>query len=87
MEPAALGRPVIVGSHYENFTDIVLTLAAARAVAVADATELRDRIGHLLAHPDEAEAMGERARAVCARNVGATGRALAALLPLIGPDA
>ncbi len=83
LEPAALGKPVVVGTGYANFVEIVETLATARAVAVASAEELAATIEDLLLHPEEAMALGERARQVCMERGGATARALAGLLRVL----
>ncbi len=83
LEPASLGKPVVIGPGFANFREIVSTLLDARAMAVAGAPELRAELERLLSQPGEAWAMGERARAVCRKHTGATERAVAALLPLV----
>ncbi len=83
LEPAALGKAVVVGPGYANFFEIVQTLRAGNAIAVARLSELRAEIDRLLLHPDEAALLGRRAQALCAQSAGATERALATLLPLV----
>ncbi len=83
LEPASLGRPVVMGPDYANFTEIVNALKRVDAVSIAGRTELASKIEFLLAHPAEAAPLGERAQAVCAQNSGATARALAALVALV----
>lgn len=83
LEPAALGRPVVVGPGFVNFKEIVETLRAAKAVLMAEPDALGEQVGRLLEQPEEAAAMGERAHAVCREHEGATARAAAALLQLV----
>ncbi|WP_233581327.1 3-deoxy-D-manno-octulosonic acid transferase [Acidipila sp. EB88] len=86
LEPASLGKPVVIGTGYANFLEIVTTLRAADAIRIAGLPEIQQTIAHLLADPAQAAALGERARAVCAASSGATSRVLSALLPLLQPQ-
>ena len=85
LEPAALSKPTVIGPNAENFAGIVQKLHEANAILIAESPDLWPHIEYLLLHPQEAAAMGERARLVCAQEAGATARALAALLPLVRP--
>ena len=40
IEPAALGKPVLIGPHYFNFTEIVERLASAGALEVITLAQL-----------------------------------------------
>jgi 3-deoxy-D-manno-octulosonic-acid transferase len=85
LEPAVAGRAVVVGPHMENFQEIADEFRGAGAlVQIASPGELGPAIGALLADPERRREMGERARALVARNQGAvelTADALAGLLP------
>ena len=83
LEPAALGKPVVMGTHYDNFAEIVRLLREADAVVLAGPGVLSTEVGRLLGDPGAAAALGERARAVCMAQRGATSRAVAALLPFL----
>ena len=83
LEPASLGKPVLIGPGYANFIDIVQTLRAANAILVTELPELAPSVARLLANPGEASAIGARARQVCLQHAGATARALAAILALV----
>ena len=83
LEPAALGKPVVMGPNADNFVDIVVRLEEAKAILLSDSPNVAPEVEHLLAHPEEASAMGERARQVCVQQSGAAARALAAILRLI----
>ncbi len=83
LEPAALGKPVVIGPGFANFMEIVSTLLGARAIAVAGIAELPAEVTRLLSRPEKAAAMGVRARETFREHAGATERAVAALLPLV----
>jgi 3-deoxy-D-manno-octulosonic-acid transferase len=75
IEPAALGKPVIVGPFTSNFADAVAKLKAGEALMeVPDARGLAEAIAVLLGTPAEAHAMGERAQKVVRQEQGATAR-------------
>jgi 3-deoxy-D-manno-octulosonic-acid transferase len=81
IEPAALGKPVIVGPYTHNFADAVARFQAADAVRVVhDARELERSVAEVLTAPDRGAAMGKRAREVVRREQGATARHVAVIL-------
>jgi 3-deoxy-D-manno-octulosonic-acid transferase len=81
IEPAALGKPVIVGPWTHNFADAMTRFQAADAIKVVhDATELERAVTEVLNSPDRAAAMGARARDVVRREQGATGRHVEVIL-------
>jgi len=83
LEPAQFGVPVVMGPYYENFRGIVDELRAADAVALAEPEQLPRVLQSLLNDEAKARAMGARAKAVCAREAGATARAVEALTALL----
>ena len=75
LEPAALGKPVIVGPHTFNTEEVAADLIEANAVRrIADETELAVAIVRLFTHADERHAMGEAAQTVLERERGAVER-------------
>jgi 3-deoxy-D-manno-octulosonic-acid transferase len=75
IEPAALGLPVLSGPSLYNFQTVSDMLREGQGMTVvADETELARELVTLLRQPVQAQAMGERARAVVAGNQGATER-------------
>ena len=81
IEPAALGRPAIVGPFTGNFTDVMRRFVEADAIKVVrDESELRIAVTNLLASRQEATAMGERAQEVVRRQQGATRRHVEVIL-------
>lgn len=85
LEPAALGVPVLVGPHTENFREIVdWMLARGAAVAARDARAVADNVLGLLADPARRAAMGGAGEALVADHRGAIERVMAVLEPLLG---
>jgi 3-deoxy-D-manno-octulosonic-acid transferase len=84
LEPAAAGRPVIVGRHMENFQEIADQFKAAGALAqVADAEELGDAVAALLLDDARRRELGERGRRLVEDNRGAVRRSVDALVALV----
>jgi 3-deoxy-D-manno-octulosonic-acid transferase len=75
MEVAALGKPIVVGPHMENFQVPVDALSAADAITVVPDAEavVREWAG-LLADKEGAQERGRQARQVVLKHQGATAR-------------
>ncbi len=93
LEPAAVGRAVITGSHTANFDSIVRAFVAAEAVVqlpLASAEEivaaLTDAFAALLTDAELNRRFGECAAAVCHDNRGATERTTKLLAGLLASD-
>jgi 3-deoxy-D-manno-octulosonic-acid transferase len=84
LEPAQFGVPIVMGPHYANFRAITEDLLANQAIRIAPREELARALVGLLAHPDEAKAMGERALQVFKQQAGATARCVEAMRGLLG---
>lgn len=72
IEPAAFAKPIIVGPHTENFRQIVSEFARAAALVQVGPEALAVELIRLLADPNEAHAMGQRAKSILKANCGAT---------------
>lgn len=84
MEPASLGRPVVVGPHVDNFRGEVEMLLHADALVLApDTRGVEETIGRFLRDPQAGRAYGQRAREAIERSKGATDRTLEILRPLL----
>ena len=90
LEPAAQGVCVVTGAHTENFAAITRALLSENAivqlpnVSGRDAqTVLASAISKLLADDSRRKEIGQRAKAVCDRNTGATGRVVDAIIELL----
>ena len=85
LEPAALGKPVIVGPHTFNTEEIADNLIAANAVLrVANEAELGTDLIRLFTHPGERETMGQAAQAVIERERGAVERTVKIVEQVLG---
>ena len=84
IEPAALGKPVLIGPHTFNFALVTeQAIAAGGAALVPDAGALMAQASSLLQDRLRLAAMGEKALAFAAQHRGATPRTVAAIRPLL----
>ncbi|NHQ89290.1 lipid IV(A) 3-deoxy-D-manno-octulosonic acid transferase [Janthinobacterium lividum] len=84
IEPAALGKPVLIGPHTFNFALVTeQAIAAGGAALVADADALMAQASALLQDPAQLASMGQKALAFAAQHRGATPRTVAAIKPLL----
>jgi 3-deoxy-D-manno-octulosonic-acid transferase len=83
LEPARFGVPVLMGTSYENFREIVNVLQVHDAVRVVAAEAFAEALVAMLQHTDEAQAMGQRGREVFDAQAGATARTVQALTALL----
>ncbi|NYE61813.1 3-deoxy-D-manno-octulosonic-acid transferase [Duganella sp. 1224] len=85
IEPAALGKPVLIGQHTFNFELVTEdALAAGGAQRITDAADLIATAGTLLTDTAARSQMGRNAQAFANQHRGATRRTLALLPALIG---
>lgn len=85
IEPAAYGAAVCFGPNTRNFRDVVASLLQREAaVVVADEAELLAFLERCLSNPQEAEALGNRAREFVASQQGATAATAQRLEALLG---
>ncbi len=84
IEPAAYGAAVCFGPNTRNFRDIVAAMLARDAAEVVhDGPQLTGFVRRCLEAPHEAAAMGDRARALVAEQLGATERTFRLLAALV----
>jgi 3-deoxy-D-manno-octulosonic-acid transferase len=84
LEPAAYAKAIIVGPYMENFRQIISDFLRERAVVqIKGGGALAEELKRLLSEPEEAKAMGNRARAILVANRGATERTVAMIRELI----
>jgi 3-deoxy-D-manno-octulosonic-acid transferase len=84
LEPAQFGVPVVMGSSYENFREIVTRMLEAGAILIgADGPECRDHLLAVLRDPDRGRVVGERGNRIFEREQGATERAVSGLMELL----
>lgn len=87
IEVAALGRPIVVGPHTENFASAVRQLREAGALMVIDGPEALVEVGGLVGDAQRCRAMGEAALRVVQANRGATQRTVEALRRVLAAPA
>lgn len=88
IEPAQLGVCTVTGPHTRNFAAIVKTMrdddALIQLSPTADADELSSTIQQLLDDATQRQAIGQRAKAVCDYNRGATNKTMDYLSKVLG---
>jgi 3-deoxy-D-manno-octulosonic-acid transferase len=72
LEPAALGKPVLIGPEHSDFSSQVEALLDADGIEVVHRAGLSDRIDILLADADRQFELGDNARQCVARHQGAS---------------
>lgn len=81
VEPILCGKPVVVGPHMENFSDVVSDLIATRGIRQVDGAEtLSAALLDLLQHPERGIEMARRGALAMARHEGAADRNAAIIL-------
>jgi 3-deoxy-D-manno-octulosonic-acid transferase len=84
IEPAAIGKPVVVGPFTGNFAEAMNRFRAGEAMLEAkDEESLEQAVVVLLSTPSEAAAMGRRAAAVVHQEQGATARHARVILQIL----
>lgn len=82
MEPAALGKPILIGPHHGDFQDAVDALAAGGGIVVTASPG--EEAARLLADPARAGALADNARRVILSRQGATDRHADLIRELLG---
>ncbi len=83
LEPAQFGVPILIGTHYDNFQEIVEKLKTRQAIRIVEPAELSVVLLTMLGEQSTSRTMGDRAREVFHAEAGATARAVDALLVLL----
>jgi 3-deoxy-D-manno-octulosonic-acid transferase len=83
LEAAQFGVPILVGSHTENFRDIVRIFQQADAIRVVTPKSLAPTVLNLLQDTSGRARLGQRALAVMRTQQGATEKTAATLLQLL----
>jgi 3-deoxy-D-manno-octulosonic-acid transferase len=87
LEPAQFGVPVIMGSSFENFREIVQTMRDAGGISIVqDMDSLTAELVEYLTDREAGRATGERGRAVFEAQSGATSRTVKLLTGLVSKD-
>jgi len=85
LEPAQFGVPVVMGSSFENFRDVVERMRRVDGIRiVSDGKELGSALIELLENREMAAALGARGRTAFEEQAGATERTVETLMNLLG---
>jgi 3-deoxy-D-manno-octulosonic-acid transferase len=88
LEPAAMGKPVIVGPHTFNFSDIVRQLIGVHgALQIRDARELEEAVRRLFGEPQLRDRMGRAGLDLVNSGKGALQRTLDLVKNRVNPTA
>lgn len=86
IEPASLGRAVLIGPHHQNTRSVVRDFLERDAILVVDGTEqLADAVLELRRDPARTRRLGANAARAVAESLGAVERTLERLVPLLPP--
>jgi 3-deoxy-D-manno-octulosonic-acid transferase len=83
IEPAQHGVAIVVGTHTDNFRDMVALFQSRDAVRIVSLPDLPLTLMHLLANDAERQALGRRAAETMRSQTGTTVRTLEALKTLL----
>lgn len=87
LEPAAFGKPVVIGPHMQNFAEITEAfLANDAAVQVRSERELTTTILSLMSDPVRRARLGAAAKALVESNRGAKDKTLAVIAGVLPPQ-
>ncbi|MEX0876745.1 MAG: glycosyltransferase N-terminal domain-containing protein [Phycisphaerales bacterium] len=87
IEPAAMGKAVLIGPAHSDFQRIIEPLKAAGGIAVIEPPDLASPIAGLLSDASRRQEMGERARDCVRAQQGASARHLEVLMRHCPADA
>ncbi|MDO6680762.1 lipid IV(A) 3-deoxy-D-manno-octulosonic acid transferase [Oceanobacter sp. 5_MG-2023] len=87
IEPAVLGKPVLMGPHYFNFQTVVDELVDIGAVQLTTAVTLAGDVALLLDHPEQRQQMGLAGYNQVQQNQGAVARLVANVATLLSDNA
>ena len=83
LEPAQFGVPVLMGTSFENFREIVEAMRLEDGIRIVTPPTLAMALTDVVTNVEKAVSMGERGKAVSATQTGAAARTATALLKLL----
>ncbi len=83
LEPARFGVPVVIGSDFRNFREVVEMMQAMDGIRVVTSDQMPTVLTDLLCEDSRARALGERGRTVFASQTGATARIVGQLVEIL----
>jgi 3-deoxy-D-manno-octulosonic-acid transferase len=87
MEVAALGKPIVIGPHVDNFADAVQKLISSGAAVTVDSPEkLASVLGQILENKIKLQNMSQAAKEVVVSNQGATMKTASYVCKILGME-
>ncbi|MBX3388722.1 MAG: hypothetical protein KF691_04635 [Phycisphaeraceae bacterium] len=83
LEPAALGKPLVIGPRYGDFQNVVQTLDRAGAIRIVQPGDLSRVLAGLLGDPNDREQLSKCTREAVLANKGASARNAEMLFSLL----
>jgi len=83
LEPAALGKPILIGPRYGDFQNVVQTLERARAIRIVPREQLGQMLQSLLANGPERAELSRNTREAVLSNKGSSAKHAELLLSLL----
>ncbi len=83
IEPASLGKPVVIGPRVHDFRDVVAALRARGGIVQCEASELKEVLARLFADAGERAAIAARARDAIREEQGGSARTAEVLLSML----
>ncbi len=83
LEPARFGVPVVIGSNFNNFREVVERMQAMDGIRVVTPVQMPETLRDLLHDVTEARALGERGQTVFAEQAGATARTVEEMVSML----
>lgn len=87
IEPASLGKPVVIGPRVHDFRDVVAAFKARDGIVQCEASELKAVLARLFADADERAAIAARARDAIREEQGGSARTAEVLLSMLPASA
>ena len=87
IEPASLGRPVVIGPRVADFIEVVTLLKDGGGLLQIEAAELKSTLAHLCASAEARAKVARQARAVIREQQGGTARTAEVLLAMLASRA
>jgi 3-deoxy-D-manno-octulosonic-acid transferase len=87
IEPASLGKPVVIGPRVADFREVVEAFAAGKGIEQVDAAKLKATLAELCASTSRRMILAAKGREVIRREQGATARTAEVILAMLSSRA
>lgn len=87
IEPVAMGKPVVIGPNFANFTSVVRVLQEAGGIVITDQADLSGVLAGLLANPEQRSRLVHAGQQAIVAQQGASARHAELICSLLGSRA